>query len=433
MVANFSTSMLPKVQSSYFLPATHPKASLEIELLLCCARSQISAATAEQIKSLVHKEIDWQYFFQQATQHSVVPLAYQSLNAICPEAVPQEILTLLHNQFRINARRNLYLARELLQLLNLFNVHNIPVLCFKGPPLTVSCYGDLSLRQFSDLDILVSEQDLPRARDLLLSQGARVRFHVVNLTENEKATFVQSETVHKFVRECAYEMEYKEGRVVLELHWQVMPHYFCFPLKPEYLWQRLKATTLLGQTISNLSPEDSLLLLCGHGAKDCWDKLARICDIAELLGTYPSLDWKWVIEQASSRGGERILLQGLLLAHDLLGTFLPEIVWQKIKHDPTTKILAKQVQQGLFCKAKEQPGQFEQFLFHLRIKNRFWDRVRYCFNVALTPTFSDWTLLPRVSFPQVFYYLLRPIRLLGNHGLHLLFPQSKSHFLVERR
>ncbi|HBB32694.1 MAG TPA: hypothetical protein DDZ80_09165 [Cyanobacteria bacterium UBA8803] len=388
----------------------------EIELLLCCARTQIDQVLRERIKILVRQEFDWKYLIQIASKHGMMSLLYQSLSATFPEAVPQVILHQLRQEFRRNALRNLSLSQELLKILDLFAAADIPVLGFKGPVLTAMAYGDVSLRQFSDLDILVSESDVVRARDLLLSQDAKIRFHVIELTEVEESAFLQSQTVHKFVRESAYEFDCNQGKFILELHWDVIPKYFCFPLEVEYLRENLEPVSILGRTVSNLSPENTLLLLCAHGTKDCWDKLLRVCDIAQIVNS-TQVDWGRVIEQAKKRGGLRLLLHGLLLAHNLIGVSLPESAWKRIHKDPKVSAIATQAQKWLFCVPEERPGQVEQFFFHLQTKERLRDQIRYVLNLALTPTCSDWALHPKSAFPLAYYYLLRPLRMLVKHGL----------------
>src|SRR2546426_10956064 len=69
------------------------------------------------------------------------------------------------------ARRNLCLTGDLLSLLELFEARGIPAVPFKGPVLAVQAYGDVALREFRDLDILVTHRDITRARELLLARG----------------------------------------------------------------------------------------------------------------------------------------------------------------------------------------------------------------------------------------------------------------------
>ncbi len=386
--------------------------SPEIDLLLCCSRTKVDSITREKIKTLIKSELNWEYFMELALQHSTILLVYQNLNNICPDKIPSQIINKLKKDFRTNSLRNLYLTRELLQIIDLFNNHNIPILCFKGPPLTKSIYGDLSLRQFSDLDLLVYDKDIVKAKNLLLDQGSKMRFHVIELNETEKDTFITSETVHKFVRESAYEFDYYQGNFIIELHWGVMPKYFAFPLETEELWQNVTTISLLNQNIPTLTPEYNLLLLCGHGNKDFWDKLSRVCDINELILTNPNLNWNFIFEQAKLRGGLYILLSGLLLANKLLQTPLPELVWQKINAESNINLIVHNAQKCLFVKPEEQPNKYQLFFYHLQTKERLQDKLWYIFSLIFTPTPSDWIFLPKANIPSILYYLIRPLRLL---------------------
>lgn len=389
----------------------------EVELLLCCARTCIDSKTAERIRNLLQNDIDWDYLIRTALCHKVMPLLYWSLNATCPEAVPKAILTQLRYYFHANAQNNLFLAGELLKLLNLLEAHGIPTIPFKGPVLATFVYGNLSLRQFSDLDILVHERDFLKLKDLLISQG----YQPTNFTDPQEETYVQSMTGTQeavyLQRNWEYHLSREHDGVTVDLHWGVLPKHF-FWLEPERFWERLEPLTLANTTVLNFSPEDSLLLLCMHGAKDCWNQLSRLCDVAELIRTQQGIDWGRSIEQASTLGSERMLFLGLQLASDLLGATLPPEVLQRVEAEPVVKSFAAQVRKQLFCEVDLPSGdsKIKSFLFHLRVKERLQDKVRYCLYL-ITPNVSDWVFLPLPSSVSFLYYLLRPIRLVRKYGL----------------
>ena len=104
-------------------------------------------------------------------RHGLVSLLYYQLSTICPESVPGALLNRLKTRFQANLAHNLFLTAELLKLLSLFENHGIPAVPFKGPVLASSVYGNLSLREFSDLDILIHREDFNKAKDLLLLAG----------------------------------------------------------------------------------------------------------------------------------------------------------------------------------------------------------------------------------------------------------------------
>src|SRR5438128_6595765 len=113
---------------------------------------------------------------------------------------------------------------------------------------------------------------------------------------------------------------------MVEIHWAFTPRYLPIPLDLERLWERLESVSLVNTSVRVFPPEDLLLILCIHGSKDLWRRLQWICDIAELIHTYPKLNWERVVAQAKALGSERMLLLGLSLASELLGTPLPEEV-----------------------------------------------------------------------------------------------------------
>ncbi len=387
----------------------------EIELLLCCSRTYIEPAIAARIKILLQEEIDWEYLLQTAAKHGVKPLLYQSLSATAKELVPPEILTQLRQDFRTNGLGNLNRTKELLKILDLFAVNDIPVFTFKGPAIASLAYGELSWRQFNDLDILVRNRDIIRARDLFLSLGNEMKVELIELTKQQKEIFVKSPQIHEFVRECAYPFIRQQSGVIVELHWRMMPSYFSFPIDSENLWERLIPVPILGTNILTLSPEDSLLLLCGHGIKECWDKLNRVCDIAALIHKHPNLDWDRVMAEATRLGCQRILFLGLFLAKELLGTGLPEFIWEKIEADGVVTELAVQVYEGFFSNGNMTKQSFPVTRLHLKARERFIDKVRYFLGVMMTPTTSDWLVLPLATYPSLLYYLFRPIRLVGEY------------------
>jgi Uncharacterised nucleotidyltransferase len=375
----------------------------EAELLLCCARTRTDSEKAARIRVLLQHDIDWGYLFRTASEHGITPLLYRHLNAIWPESVPKAALHQLRDNFDDNSRRNLFLAKELLDLLHLFETHEISAIPFKGPVLAASVYGNLTLREFSDLDLIIHKQHVAKARELLVSQGYRPQFA---LNDTQEAAFVRTYSAQSFLRD--------DGKVVVDLHWTMTSRDFSFPLDPERLWERPEAISLGGKEVLTLSQENLLLFLCVHGGKHGWERLGWICDIAEIIRSRKEMDWRTVMDQARALKSERMLFLGLYLASDLLEATLPEEVRVKVHSDPAVKSLATQVTERLFREVS--PGVFESWRFQVRIRDRLRDGCRYCFGLVMTPTGLELTLvpLPAVLFPL--YYVLRPMRLVWKHG-----------------
>lgn len=386
----------------------------ETELLLYCARSCIDSEAADLIRAMLRENVDWTYLIRTASRHGVMPLLFWSLNTVCSESVPKGVLNQLRDHFRSNAHHNLLLTGELLTLLRVFETHGISAIPFKGPALAAFAYDNLALRQFNDLDILLYKRDVPRARDLLISDGYQSLFQ---WTRAQEAFELQSN--HE------YELVHKDGEIVVDLHWLIAPSQFSFPFDTECLWEHLEPISLTGATVMTLSPEDMLLFLCVHGSKHLWERLAWICDVSELIRVNPALDWEWVIAQATAGGVKRMLLLGLSLANELVGARIRDEVLQMVQTDSKVLTLTRQVGERLFQDNLPHLSLSERRLFHLRAMERWQDRVRYCIIVAGKPRSTDcaFVTLPRELF--FLYYLIRPIRLVSKYGL------SPLKYLIE--
>jgi len=369
-----------------------------------------------RIEALLQEDIDWEYLLRMAHRHKVAPLLYWHLDATCPEAVPENAFGRLRAHFRANSLRNLFLTKELLGIVNIFGAHGIPVVPYKGPALAASVYGNLMLREFNDLDVLVHRHDVPKAKELLASMGYQARYQ---LSHAQEAAFLRSQCEHPFKR--------KDGKSVVELHWEITDRHF-FSFDTERLWSRLNRIPLGDDIVLNLSPEDMLLILCVHGSKHAWERLGWICDVAELVRVHQDMEWERIMAQASALGGQRMLLLGLFLAGDLLGTVLPGKVSQVVRTEPTAKALAKQLREQLFQET-DYPAGFPQVhkgeapafhTLHLKARERLRDKIRYCVRKATTLSGEDWELLPLPKFLFPLYYVLRPIRLTKKYGPEIL-------------
>jgi len=376
---------------------------VEVELILSCARVRAEKNGVERVKDLARREIDWELLVRMAYPQGMVPLLYQVLGTTCPEAVPKEVLEQLRDYFHANARRNLALASELVRLVALFRAQDIRVIPFKGPILATLAYRDLMLRPIGDLDLLVPEQELPRATALLVAQGYEGRFGWDWATS--------------FVR---------EGGVEVDVHCRFGPPWEPSPATFDALWSRRRTVPLLGTAVPTAAPEDLLVILSIQFLRDCRARLRRliqICDMAMLIRNQPGLDWAFALELARAAGARRALLLDLLLAEHLLGAGLPPLVVQQVQRDRVVRQLANEVQ-GRFFGAERVDSRWGPWrwdtLFYLRARERLRDKVAYLgpliprlLRFAVTPTDRDQALVRLPARLGFLYYLVRPVRILG--------------------
>jgi hypothetical protein len=373
----------------------------EMELLLCCARTRLDAACSARLRRLVVEELDWPYLLEAAEEHGVKPLLYWQLKSHCRPEVPQLWMERLEEAFRQNARRNLCLIAELIRIVELFRRHAIQAIPHKGPILAEQVYGSLALRQFVDLDIVVRQRDVPKVHELMTSQGFQAE------VSGERAHGIPGQYV--FTRES--------GRIVVEIHSERTLRYFPTPLDLDAMSERLETIPLDGGQVQTFSAEQALPILCVHGSKHFWERLAWVCDIAEMAQAPRGMDWDAALGNARRLGAERMVSLGLYLARDLLGAALPQEVWRRVQSDRVAQLLAAQVRALSFSGARSELGVVQRFSFRVRMRGNTWEGLRYALRLAAAPTEEDWSQLHfRKPLPAL-YTVLRPFRLLRKYGL----------------
>lgn len=377
----------------------------EAQLLLLCAQARMDEAGAARVAALARGGVDWTRLLELARRHRLRPLLYRNLKAVCPDDVPPGTLDRLRAFFKVNAARNLALAAELVSIVGVFERNGIAAIPYKGPVLAASVYRDQSLREIRDLDILMRNEDVLRARDLLMARGYESQWR---WSPDQAAAFLQSG--------YAYEMASAHNGFAVELHWRILPAEFGIPLTFPDVAANLETLAMGRATMRVMPPEATLVVLCLHGAKHAFGEAYWLCDIAELTRACPDLNWDGVLGLAARLRATRILLTGLGAARELFRASLPAEVTRQIRADPRAKWIVPQFQRQV-RQAFPSPGgpfRFPMDNVQHRLRERWQDVTRY---YARRLFLGDWILyrLPRFLFPM--YYLFRPIRLTAVYAL----------------
>ena len=371
----------------------------EHQLLLCCSRTRCAPEVAERLRRLAGESIDWNYLFQLARRHSILPLVFRQLQTHAADLVPHEQLVKFKESYQENVARNLLLSSELNTLMRSFADAGIESLPFKGPALAVMAYGDLSLRRFVDLDVIVKKEDVFRAREILINAGYKSS---LKLDDDQQSALLHTQHCIQFRRD--------NGRIIFELHWNVASDLFAAPVSAKDFWERLIEIELSGQTVKSFSANDLLFALCVHGSRHIWERLCWICDVAELIQR-EQFNWTALLERAVKTDCERMFYLGLYLAEQLLGTQLPSEVRSKIQTDEYLQVLTHGIAGRLFSGTEHVPATSGQvFRFNFSLRKSWRGRAKY-FAFTLKPKDVDLSgvWLPR---PLYFaYYLVRPMRL----------------------
>jgi Uncharacterised nucleotidyltransferase len=367
----------------------------EAELILCCAAAS-NHERFDRLRIILDAGVDWEVVIRAAPRQGVMPSVYRALMPALAPQLPASVRDRMRLEVHGNAVRNCYLAAEMLRLCCLLEKHGVRALALKGPVLASGVYGDLALRQFTDLDLLVRQEDIGVAFTVLAGDGFRTKAPLKKIGNELPSGWEMT-----FMRE--------RGLFELDLHWRLSPPYFPFTPEGDELWERAVEVDLGPGRVSTLGPEDLMLFLCAHGAKHGWQSLSGVCDVAQAARAY-QYDWEALAARAKSLGSLRILLLGVLLAYDLLGAAIPDALIDAARAEPFVQSGAR-----TFCRYFHQlgingPGLLQRWLIPLTMIPQRSARIRYAFARAFLPATKDFDFVSLPFTLSPLYYAVRPLR-----------------------
>ena len=365
----------------------------ENELILYCARR---AADATEVRALLREEINWDYVFATAQAHGVLPLLHKHLGGA---DVPSHFLSRLKRESVANSQNVLHLIAKQLRVVRIFKENNIPVALFKGPLLAQMAYGEISLRQAGDIDVLINRRDFEHARALLESLGYEMR---PRLTPAQLASHLGNHCELQFMRD--------EWFTVVDLHWELAPRSFVFKLHADEVMSRLQTVSLAGTPVETFGAEDLVLYLAMHGAKHLWRRLEWIASLAESVRATPDLNWELLVQRAEQAHATRMLALGLRLVEKFSDVQVPTGVLAGVDADSAMQRMSEQVRAQLFNTFGAAEST-ETNLYNLRIMDRKRDAFISALRAIFVPTLPDWHAVALPAPLHSLYYAFRPLRL----------------------
>ncbi len=391
--------------------------SVEWDILVLGSRVSLNELEQERLQELSHRDVDWKQFFNLADFHRTFALVYRQLRKHCSDFLPEQIMESAQSRMRRQGMENLVMVGVLVKVFAALEAHGIQAVPFKGPVFAEAVFGDLALRNYCDLDILIPEADLPRAVEAIRKEGFTPLFPLENS---------QLKVLAKTDNE--YPLRHRLNGIVIDLQWELTGGYSSHPLHLDTLMPNLTSFDFLGRSVSVFGQEDLLVYLCIHGNQHVWEQLDQVCCVAETIRTSKNLDWNMVWVRAGELRVGRMVRIGLFLAASLLGAEPPADVMSAIKRDRQAIILAEErarnLAQPLSGKGKGQVSR-RFILYHWKSLDSPWQVIRYGCHILFVPTRYDWERLPLPAWMSPLHYIYRPLRLISA-GIKTFLPKREQ-------
>lgn len=369
-----------------------------LDLVLALAPYPLTIMNKTQALVLINRGVDWDDFIFWVKRHGVIGSVMLNMDAVGREQFPSSIfqqMKRLHVQASIHSAK---LISALANLNDLFCVSPVNFYSLKGPILSHVLYNSFNLRASFDLDLIVHQQFLQKA-DEILRQANYVRYEPA-------FTFspLQERVFSRYRHHFSYHAP--EHQFPIELHWSLAePYYLSAEISQKWM-QRGMTVKVPGLQVKTLSREDFLIYAFVHGAKHRWSSIKHLLDVQAVLDLHEDLDWDQIVAAIHEARLERAVGLGLTLLQLVFEREIPLALRPFCKRTAVLDFLTSFSLRSLASRQRETPDDLRWGLYGLLLKPGPAFFFHYLSKFFFTP--ADWRTLrlPDVLFPL--YFLLHP-------------------------
>jgi len=288
------------------------RAELAFALLVACADWPLNESCKARIV-VAYEALDGEFeaLLEEVRRHQVAMIVAHGLaTANCP--VPAALAQLA----AAGARRAMRQAGESMRLVAHLEANGVNAIVVKGALLSQLLYGDVTMRQCSDIDLLVGWDQFERAITVLRD----LDYDLVS-----RPPPFGDWRIDEWRWLCKdVTLAHREKQFSLELHHQLIGLPRLLPdLGVEHA---IRPVTVAGRTLNIFNDADQFAYLCAHTVTSPKHRLKWLIDLRVMLaGANPATVAQWQ-EHSASLGTGRCTALAMLLIDHIWGQHLPERV-----------------------------------------------------------------------------------------------------------
>lgn len=318
---------------------------------------------------------------------------------IYKELIPQEILRIMKSYNMNIAKTNMLMSAELIKVMKNFKTTNISAIPYKGPLLAQLAYGDITLRQYVDLDILVEENQLRQAINIL-----------------KQNDYIVDEEEYKYImknKSIFHDISLYKNNIHIELHWKLFSDEFKTDIENIQIKENLSQVSISNHTLESFENEILILYLTVHGAKHRWERIEWLLDIVKIVQNQ-TINWDRLLELMHTTKTSKILLSTLYLCQNILDLDIPEKV-QILINDVKILKLSKNFEKDFYknftnpIKRKVQTKTISKIQYD--VLNGFKSKASFLLSL-LKPSELDFKSVDFPKYLYILYYFIRPINIM---------------------
>ena len=379
-----------------------------INFILICSKRELLPKHIDYIISYIsNKKFNINKTISLAIRHGVLPLVYKNIKDISKNEKYFNTLKDFLNVLKLNyieiVQKNMRLTNELIKIIDLFKQHKIKNISFKGAVLSQLAYGDITQRQYNDLDILIDKKNIYEVLELLKNIGYELE---IVLKENTQETFFNSVNVVGLFK--------REPFIYIEIHWELLSKNYALKWD-NTIWNSISSTYINNSKIPTLWVENHLLYLCVHGSKHFFERVEWVCDIDRFIKSHHNLNWSTLLAKSQNMGIERIFLLSLLLTHKLFNLELSESIYLAINRDKQIDIIINKIIDISFTNVQSKKRDYTTLLMLVSMREKPIDKFRLILYSIFSTKFDDFKFIQLANSLSFLYVFIRPYRLIKKY------------------
>jgi len=375
----------------------------DTKLLFICSKERTSPEDLIFAKDVLASLSDPLYFVELSSKHGVLPLIYICLKSMdyqqeSANILPSHIFDIFKQRYKQVATKNMLMSAEVIKIVKSLGFHKIDVISFKGPLLSKVAYGDITLRQYGDIDLLIRPDKLFQAVTHLESLG-------YELQASKK--LIQNPEWIKSTKDMT--LFHPRKGIVVELHWKLFQSSFAnTSFDP---WDYTQIVEFNRTDIKVFQPELLLAYLCIHGSRHLWERIEWIVDVDRLVRN-SSINWNLVLELSSGFEGTKMLLLGLNISKIFFDTPLPKFVLKRIDNKKISILTEKIIPliENPITNSSESKDVFRRKMLHIGMQETFSNELKLLFYTLFQPHYGY--ILKEGKGRNILFRVVKPFKII---------------------
>lgn len=402
------------LEVSSSLPPLLPTLTPEMQLLVCCARIEMTEPFLSHMEALIKNGLEWEGIIPLATRHGMIGLLHKHFGELNLHGIPQSFSVQLAQRAKTQRIRQLFLTARMLKISQLLTKADIPHLHYKGIVLDHQLYGGQMLRPTGDMDILVRKEDASIIRAIMVKEGYR-GLHATNVEEEK--VLLQRHKDYVFVN--------PENSHMIEAHWRLTTPEVSQIFDWDYYWPTRQKTMIKEEAFETFGAADLCLVLSIHAARHQFEQLRWLCDLGLLIQQNPQLDWETTLRRARQANLGKMVLQAANLAQCILGVELPSKVANEIKKNPKLSDTACKIV-DILCKTNTETSQIDRYAIEIQHLDNWKAQVRYVSLLLFNLNTREVHVHDNHPILGLFRYGIRAFQIFRRRGINLILRTAGS-------